>query len=154
MTEAIDQLVGRYESRQLTRRQLVQALGVLVAASRPASAKQSPFQGVSLNHTSLAVSDVAHAQAFYQDLLGLNVVSRQANGVNLGLGSSFLGLYQIDPPGHTHHCCIGVEDFDLEQAADTLRQHELEPSFNRGVEVYFRDPDGTLVQLSAKDYRG
>ena len=39
MTEAIDQLVERYESRQLTRRQLVQALGVLVAASRPASAK-------------------------------------------------------------------------------------------------------------------
>ena len=155
MTEAIDQLVGQYESRQLTRRKLVQSLAALAAGSRTMSAAQpSPFRGVSLNHASLAVSDVPRAQTFYQELLGIREVSRQANGVNLGLGSSFLGLYQIEPPGHTHHCCIGVDNFDLDRAAETLRRNGLEPSFNRGVEVYFRDPDNTLVQLSANDYRG
>lgn len=154
MTEAIDTLVGQFESRRLTRRQLVLALTALAAGSGTAAGAQAPFRANSLNHASLAVSDVARSQAFYEELLGVREVSRQANGVNLGLGSSFLGLYQIDPPGRTHHCCIGVDDFDLDEAAETLRRNGLAPSFNRGVEVYFRDPDNTLVQLSAHDYRG
>ena len=154
MLKTIDGLIGQFEARQLTRRQLVQALAAVAAGSVATSAAQTPFRAASLNHASLAVSDVARAQAFYQDLLGVREVSRQANGVNLGLGNSFLGLYRIEPPGHTHHCCIGVDDFELDRAAATLRRQGLEPSFNRGVEVYFRDPDGTLVQLSAHDYRG
>ena len=154
MIEAIDTLVGQFESRDLTRRQLEQALTALAVGSGTAAAAQAPFRAGSLNHASLAVSDVARSQAFYEELLGVREVSRQANGVNLGLGSSFLGLYQIDPPGQTHHCCIGVDDFDLDRAAETRRQHGLDPTFNRGVEVYFRDPDDTLVQLSAHDYRG
>ena len=154
MTEAIDTLVGQFESRRLTRRQLVQALTALAAGSGTVVGAQAPFRANSLNHASLAVSDVARSQAFYEELLGVREVSRQTNGVNLGIGSSFLGLYQIDPPGRTHHCCIGVDDFDLDGAAETLRRNGLDPSFNRGVEVYFRDPDNTLVQLSAHDYRG
>ena len=154
MTDAIDDLVGQFESRHLTRRQLVRSLAALMAGAQTASAAQSPLHGASLNHASLAVSDIDRSQAFYERLLGIEEVSRPANGVNLGLGSSFLGLYKIDPPGHTHHCCIGVDNFDLDRVADTLRREGLEPSFNRGVEVYFRDPDNTLVQLSAHDYRG
>lgn len=84
----------------------------------------------------------------------MEVVSRQQNGTNLGLGSSFVGLYDIPGAPRLHHFCIGVDGFELEGIADLLRESGLEPSFNRGAEVYFRDPDGILVQLAASDYRG
>ena len=72
----------------------------------------------------------------------------------LWLGSSFLGLYDIPGPPRLHHFCIGVEGFELDAIAERLRENALEPSFNRGVEVYFRDPDDILVQLSPSDYPG
>ena len=80
MIEAIDTLVGQFESRDLTRRQLVQALNALAVGSGTAAAAQAPFRAGSLNHASLAVSDVARSQAFYEELLGVREVSRQANG--------------------------------------------------------------------------
>ena len=67
MTEAIDQLVGQYESRQLTRRKLVQSLAALAAGSRTMSAAQpSPFRVLYLNHAFLAVSDVSRAHRFFK----------------------------------------------------------------------------------------
>ncbi|MCH7823395.1 MAG: VOC family protein [Acidobacteria bacterium] len=156
MKQAIEDLVDRYEAGKLTRRQMVQRLAVLALGVRPPQAGPSPTvaQAGSLNHVSLAVTDVARAQEFYERLLGIEVVSRQANGINLGLGTSFLGLYDIPGTPRPHHFCIGVEGFELEETAERLRESGLEPSFNRGVEVYFRDPDDILVQLSATDYRG
>ena len=70
MTEAIDQLVGQYESRQLTRRKLAQSVAALAAGSRTMSAAQpSPFRGVSLNHASLAVSTFRVRKRFTRSFL-------------------------------------------------------------------------------------
>ncbi len=155
MNQVVEDLFNRYDAGKLTRRQMIQGLTVFVGgASVPQAGLPSVAQATSLNHISLAVTDVDRSQAFYEKLLGVEVVSRQQNGTNLGLGSSFLGLYDILGPPRLHHFCIGVEGFELEGIADRLRENGLEPSFNRGVEVYFRDPDGILVQLAASDYRG
>src|SRR5437870_43602 len=112
MIEEIDNLVARFEARRLTRRQLVAALATIAGtAAAPAAAQTGQVaQGRTLNHASLAVTDVERSAAFYSKLLGLKEVSRPGNGgINLGLGTSFLGVYKLAEPGHVNHVCIGVD---------------------------------------------
>ncbi len=166
MIRDLERLTDRFASGEIDRRGFL--AGVLALTVLPAAAPQlaaapvsesggrgGPPVGVSLNHVSLAVSDVAASQRFYERVLGLGEVSRQPNGVNLGLGDSFLGLYRIDPPGHAHHFCVGVDGFEIQDTAAELRQHGIEPFIRQDrPELYFSDPDGVRVQLSAPDYRG
>ncbi len=164
MGESIDTLLDLYESRRLTRRELAGAIAALaVGAAAPASAQSSVAQGATLNHASLAVTDVEQAAAFYGPLLGLSVVSRPGNGgINLGLGTSFLGLYKLANPGTVNHICIGVNDFDPDAIASRLEARGIPARVDRnpanrtsgGDQLYLTDPDGTRVQLSANGYQG
>jgi catechol 2,3-dioxygenase-like lactoylglutathione lyase family enzyme len=164
----IETLVERFEARRLTRRELVAALTALVAvATRDAEAQpaalQPVAQGRSINHVSVAVADVEKSAAFYAKLLGLKEVSRPGNGgINLGLGTGFLGIYKLPEPGHVHHFCLGVDDYDPERVAARLREQGIQASVDKnpanrtsgGDQLYFTDPDGTRVQLSANGYQG
>src|ERR1700704_4241437 len=111
MSRMIDTLVREFEGGQLTRRELVAAIAALVAGSVDVASAQSTTvaQGRTINHVSMAVTDVEKSAAFYSKLLGLKEVSRPGNGgINLGLGTSFLGVYKIPQPGRVHHFCLGV----------------------------------------------
>jgi catechol 2,3-dioxygenase-like lactoylglutathione lyase family enzyme len=171
MSAAIEVLIDQFEARKLTRRELVATLTGLVAASAPTlSAQSTPAapvtqvaQGRTLNHVSLAVTDVERSAAFYSKLLGLVEVSRPGNGgINLGLGTSFLGLYKLPDPGHVNHFCIGVDDFDPDVIAERLKQQGIQATVDRnpanrtsgGDQLYFTDPDKTRVQLGANGYQG
>jgi catechol 2,3-dioxygenase-like lactoylglutathione lyase family enzyme len=171
MQTEIDTLIGQFEARRLSRRELVAALAGLVAAGTSVSA-QSPdapavaqvAQGRTLNHVSLAVTDVERSAAFYSKLLGLKEVSRPGNGgINLGLGTSFFGLYKLANPGTVNHCCIGVDDFDPDKIADRLKAQGVQATVDRnpanrtsgGDQLYFNDPiDKTRIQLGANGYQG
>ena len=147
----IESLVTRFERGALSRRDFVQ--GVVAVAATSASPRTP--RANSLNHVSLAVSDVEASQRFYERVLDVSEVSRQSNGVNLGLGDSFLGLYDIDPPGRIHHFCVGVDDYVIGRTAEHLREHGIEPRIRQDrPELYFTDPDGITVQLSEREYRG
>ena len=151
MVREVESLVSRFESGSLNRREFMQ--GLLVATS--ASVAGSRPVANSLNHVTLAMSDVDASQAFYERVLGVSEVSRQFNGVNLGLGDSFLGLYDIEPAGQIHHFCVGVEDFDIQRQARELTALGIEPRIRQDrPELYFADPDAITVQLSAREYRG
>jgi len=161
----IDSLVGQFEQKRLTRRELVTALTLMLGgAATPATAQSAAVaQGRTLNHASLAVSDVEKSATFYGKLLGLKEVSRPGNGgINLGLGSSFLGVYKIQEPGRVHHVCIGVDDYDPERIAARLKEQGVQATVDRnpanrtsgGDQLYFIDPDGTRMQLSANGYQG
>jgi catechol 2,3-dioxygenase-like lactoylglutathione lyase family enzyme len=109
------------------------------------------------------VTDVERSALFYSRLLGLKEVSRPGNGgINLGLGTSFLGLYNLANPGSVNHCCIGVDDYDPVRIAARLKEIGVQARIdtnpaNRtsgGDQLYFRDPDNTNVQLSANGYQG
>jgi catechol 2,3-dioxygenase-like lactoylglutathione lyase family enzyme len=161
----IDSLISQFEQKGLTRRELVAALTMLISGSSAAMSAQSTqvAQGLTLNHASLAVSDVEKSAAFYGKLLGLKEVSRPGNGgINLGLGSSFLGVYKIQEPGRVHHVCIGVDDYDPERIAARLKEQGVQATVDRnpanrtsgGDQLYFTDPDGTRMQLSANGYQG
>ncbi len=164
MLDAIDRLVGQFERRRLTRRQLVTALAALAAAPARATAQTGAVaHGRTLNHISLAVRDVERSADFYGMLLDLRVVSRPGNGgINLGLSDGFLGLYALPNPGQPHHFCIGVDDYDPDRLAARLAERGIEARVDRnpanrtsgGDQLYLNDPDGTRVQLSANGYQG
>ena len=169
MRGEIDELVGKFEARTMSRRELVASLTGLVAAATvaPAAAQGGPVtavaQGRTINHVSMAVTDVEKAAAFYKSLLGLNEVSRPGNGgINLGLGSGFLGLYKLPNPGTVNHFCIGVDDFDPDAMAERLKQQGIQATVDRnpanrtsgGDQLYFTDPDKTRVQLGPNGYQG
>jgi catechol 2,3-dioxygenase-like lactoylglutathione lyase family enzyme len=168
MSTEIDELVGKFEARALSRRELVAALAGLVAmAAVPAGAQDAGVtkiaQGRTINHVSMAVADVEKSAAFYKALLGLKEVSRPGNGgINLGLSDGFLGLYKLPNPGTVNHFCIGVDDFDPDRMADRLKAQGIAATVDRnpanrtsgGDQLYFTDPDRTRVQLGPNGYQG
>ena len=164
----VDSLVDDFESRRISRRELVASLTALVSAASimPASA-QAPLgpaaQGKTLNHASLAVSDVNAAADFYSKVLGLKVVSRPGNGgINLGLSDGFLGVYRLANPGSVNHICIGVDDYDPERIAAKLKEMGVNATIDRnpanrtsgGDQLYFTGPDNCRIQLGANGYQG
>ena len=168
MKAEIDELIGKFEAQRLSRRELVAALaGLVVSAAGPAAAQEGVVtkvaQGRTINHVSVAVTDVEKSAAFYKALLGLKEVSRPGNGgINLGLGDGFLGLYRLPNPGTVNHFCIGVDDFDPDKMADRLKQQGIQATVDRnpanrtsgGDQLYFTDSDKTRVQLGPNGYQG
>ena len=93
---------------------------------------------------------------FYRQLLGLPILKQKASAVLLRVGSSFLALDSTaahEKKG-IDHFSFGVKGFKLEQASALLRLSGLQSEVVQDVELYFRDPDGIRVQLSAPDYAG
>lgn len=164
----IEEVVAQFENKTLSRRQLIASLLAITATGGSALASAQSVTpvatGRSMNHVSLSVVDVERSAAFYNSVLGLEVISRPANGgINMGLGeTSFLGLYNLANPGGMHHLCIGVDGYDPDSLAEKLKVHGISANVNRdpvnrtsgGDQLYFTDPDGILVQLAQHGYLG
>ncbi len=170
MRAAIECLVEQFESRKLSRRELVASISAVVAAASGASA-QTPAapsvsvlaKGRSLNHASLAVTDVQKAAEFYGKLLDAPIVSRPGNGgLNLGLGDGFLGLYKLANPGTVNHICIGVDNFNADQMAEKCKQMGLTATVDRnpanrtsgGDQLYIQAFDNHRLQIGPHGYQG
>lgn len=154
---AIDSLVSAFESGRLTRRQLVQGLAALVASTGAveAAAQAPAIPALSLNHVSLAVADPEASKQFFQKTFGMPVASTQGTGINLSLGTSFLGLYKMPNPGRVDHVCLGVDNYEVNAMAAKLDAQGIKATIRKDKpEVYFNDPDGIRFQLENKDYRG
>lgn len=164
--EEIEQALAQFENKTLSRRQLIASLLAIAAGGSYVSAQNAVpvAKGRSMNHVSLSVADVERSAEFYNRVLGLEVISRPANGgINMGLGDeSFLGLYNLANPGGMHHMCIGVDGYDADSLAERLKGHGITANVNRdpanrtsgGDQLYFSDPDGILVQLAQHGYLG
>ena len=170
MSDAIDNLFEQYENKKIGRREFVTALlatsaGATLSGSAIGQTSPEPVAiGRSMNHVSLSVADVNRSADFYNRVLGMEIISRPANGgLNMGLGEeSFLGLYQLGDPGRMHHMCIGVDNYNADELAAKLEPHGITANVNRdpanrtsgGDQLYFPDPDGILVQLAQHGYLG
>ena len=153
MKNLVSNLLYAYENGRLSRRQLVQSVAALAAGASAASAKGSTFQGVEVNHVALQVTDVARSRDFYRKHFGLPVVRESARNCFLGLGRNFLALFQNPRPGMNHYC-IAIEDYEVGKVTEELRRQGFNPRQPAGSRrVYFDDPDGIEVQLSASDHQ-
>jgi catechol 2,3-dioxygenase-like lactoylglutathione lyase family enzyme len=117
-----------------------------------------------LDHFVIAVSDWERSNAFYADVIGAEVVARGA-GFAYRLGDRQLNVHGpgVDPhpvaedrvrPGNSDVCFRW--DGPIEGAVEHLRRLdvpiELGPverhgALGAGVSVYFRDPDGSLMEF-------
>ncbi len=154
MKQVISGLVERYERGRLSRRELIQGLAALAAAGPAAmAAPAATFQGVGINHIALRVTDVKRSRDFYQKHLGLPVVRESQRDCFLGLGKNFLALFQNQAPGMDHYC-LAIENFRVGPVTERLKREGFTPRQPSGTErVYFPDPDGLVVQLSAADHQ-
>ena len=171
MNTAIEHLVDQFESRKLSRRQLVASLSALVASATAAASAQSQSapavsvlaQGRSINHVSLSVTDVEKAADYYSKLFDVKIVSRPGNGgLNMGLGDGFLGLYKLANPGTVNHICIGVDNYDADALAAKCKQMGITATVNRdpnsrtsgGDQLYIQAFDNQRLQISGHGYQG
>jgi ribonuclease HI/catechol 2,3-dioxygenase-like lactoylglutathione lyase family enzyme len=121
-----------------------------------------------LDHVVIAVSDWERSNAFYRDVLGAEIVER-GGGYAYRFGDQQLNVHGpgVDPsivardpvrPGNSDLCFAWPGGADA--AVEHLQRHGVEIELGpverpgaRGVgtSVYFRDPDGTLLELIAYD---
>ncbi len=126
---------------------------------------------VALDHCVVAVSDWERSNRFYRDVLGAELVELEYGRVAYRFGAQQLNVHgpgstphprAADPvrPGNSDLCFAW--DGTPEEAVAHLEAHgvavELGPverqgARGRGRSVYFRDPDGSLLELIAYERR-
>ncbi|TME30353.1 MAG: VOC family virulence protein [Chloroflexi bacterium] len=128
------------------------------------SAARSYRANVRLDHVVIAVSDLERSNRFYRDVLGAEIVEidgriayriggQQLNVHGPGTRPAMVARIPVGP-GNSDLC------FEWDGAIDGALEHlrargvrvEAGPmtrggAKGRGTSVYFRDPDGTLLEL-------
>ena len=119
---------------------------------------------ISFDHAVIAVSVWDRSNAFYRDVLGAQLIERGA-GWAYRFGDQQLNLHgpgtsggprPREPvrPGNSHHCFRW--DGPIDAAVAHLESHGVEIELGPvpragargdGTGVYFRDPDGSLLEL-------
>jgi catechol 2,3-dioxygenase-like lactoylglutathione lyase family enzyme len=150
MTNRISRLLEAYEKGKLSRRHLVQGLALLAAGSSAAEA--AGFQGNSINHISLFVSNLQRSTDFYQRVFNCTVNKRDGNN-QLVFGKNFLVLREGKPAAKVDHFAIGVDNFNKDSVTADLKARGATPIDQEGGGFGFHvlDPDGFPVQISANN---
>jgi catechol 2,3-dioxygenase-like lactoylglutathione lyase family enzyme len=146
----ISNLLGRYESGRLTRRELIQGLAMLTVAGEAASAEDNGFKAASINHVSIQVSNIQRTAEFYMRAFGLpKRAATNPSSIRLGVGPSHLTLRQEKPSGNVDHFCLGIDNFKKESVIRDLKARGVTPEPDESTPQGFhvKDPDGFRVQL-------
>jgi catechol 2,3-dioxygenase-like lactoylglutathione lyase family enzyme len=157
MTSVISKLLETYENGKLSRRDLIQGLALLAASSSTASA--AGFQGNTINHVSLAVSDVQKSTDFYQRVFGATIHKREGNN-QVFFGKSFFVLRPGKPTGRVDHVAIGVDNFNEQSITADLKARGATPipstAANKALGLGFHvvDPDGFPLQMVSSSNTG
>jgi catechol 2,3-dioxygenase-like lactoylglutathione lyase family enzyme len=123
-----------------------------------------------LDHVVIHVSDWERSNAFYRDVLGAELVAR-GSGFAYRFGAQQLNVHGpgVEPypvaagpvrPGNSDLCFVW--DGAIEQAVEHLRRKRVEieegpvprsGTQGDGTSVYFRDPDGSLLEFISYEGR-
>jgi catechol 2,3-dioxygenase-like lactoylglutathione lyase family enzyme len=167
MDPLISDLLSRYETGRLSRRELVAGLSALAAAgvvgAGAAAQTPAPIVPTALSHVSILVSDLQRSVEFYNRVFGLVVASEDVENKiarlsppaasddladQPSLRTSLVSLREEPPAGMVDHWCFRVPDFNPETATALLAQHGLTPATNLEFGFHVRDPDGVVVQMA------
>jgi catechol 2,3-dioxygenase-like lactoylglutathione lyase family enzyme len=132
-----------------------------------AAGNEAPPRVLGIEHCVVAVSDWERSNAFYRDVVGCEVVER-AGGFVYRIGDQFLSVHgpgtdadhvARDPvrPGNSDLCFVWAGSIDAAVAHLTAQGVAIEagplaargPLGRVGRHVYFRDPDGSLLEFVA-----
>ena len=152
MEAMIASLVSRFARGALSRRELIQGLAMLAAASGTAStaqAQDAATKGARIDHVSIQVSDLPRSIAFYQKMFGLTILSEDKPNeiVRLGAGKVLVSLHHKSPTGLVDHFAIGVEKFDKDVVTRELKARGASPEDNLDAGFHILDPEGISVQI-------
>jgi len=131
----------------------------------PFNLPRVPGLPAKLDHCVIHVSDWAVSNAFYRDVLGAELIDRGGGAYAYRFGTGQLNVHGPgaigDPvakipvaPGNSDLCFEW--DDPIEGAVEHLRRHGVEIEVGpakrsgargRGTSVYFRDPDGSLLEF-------
>ncbi len=115
-----------------------------------------PIRGV--YEVAIRVKNLARAEPFYREVLGLEVGIRdeRRNWLFLRAGDGGMVVLQEDTGDWpTQHFALTVSEADIDKAADTLRESGVEvngPVYHEWMpakSAYFSDPDGHELELCA-----
>jgi catechol 2,3-dioxygenase-like lactoylglutathione lyase family enzyme len=150
MEAIISNLLSRFERGALSRRDLVQGLAMLTAASGVAQGQDTAaIKAAKIDHVSIQVTDLPRAVAFYQKMFGLTVVSEDKPNeiVRLGVGKPLVSLHHKSPTGLVDHFAIGVEKFNKDSVTGELKERGVTPEDNLDAGFHIKDPEGISVQI-------
>jgi catechol 2,3-dioxygenase-like lactoylglutathione lyase family enzyme len=152
MNAIVSNLLNRFDRGALTRRDLIQGLAMLTAASGADSLAQAQDAGIKaarIDHVSIQVTDLPRSVAFYQTMFGLTVVSEDKPNeiVRLGVGKPLVSLHHKSPFGVVDHFAIGVEKFNRESVTRQLKERGANPEENLDAGFHINDPQGIGVQI-------
>jgi catechol 2,3-dioxygenase-like lactoylglutathione lyase family enzyme/nucleoside 2-deoxyribosyltransferase len=135
-----------------------------------ALARQPVSRALRLDHSVIAVSDWNVSNRFYRDVIGAELVPAGAGRVAYRLGDTQLNVHGpgVDISGNVARFPVRPGNSDLcflwpgpiAEAITHLDRHSVEVETGpverlgargRGVSVYFRDPDGSLLEFIAYD---
>lgn len=114
--------------------------------------------------TTIAVSDLAAAKAFYGETLGLKQTDENPAGITYQSGNGRLFVYPSGTAGTNQATCAAWEVTDVRAAVDELKSKGITfetydlpgavwdgeiASFNDGQmqTAWFRDPDGNILAI-------
>lgn len=116
-----------------------------------------PIRG--LYEIAIRVKELARAEKFYMEVLGLEEGLRDTNRNWLFLRAGGTGgmvvLQEDKTDWPLQHFAFAVDETDIERAASILRERGVEiegpvyHSWMPAKSVYFRDPDGNDLELCA-----
>ncbi|MGH7197364.1 MAG: VOC family protein [Candidatus Omnitrophota bacterium] len=120
-----------------------------------------------IDHVAITCVDLERSRKFYTETLGLEMTRRehQKPGAEyfLDCGASLIGLMQGDPKGEKHllqdegiganHVAFQVSSKDFDRIVGELKEKNVPIHFSKKRErswsVYFSDPDGNKLEITA-----
>ena len=159
----IGRLVDLYERRNISRRELIEAVAAVAVAAQAGSSRASEagvpvLKARTINHVTIATTDVARSKAFYAKLAGLAVREEGPGFCELKLGNGFLGLYEPWKKGQRpgiDHICLGIDGYAPGPVLKMLedRMPDARPFLEFNEQVYVQDPDGSTIQFADVNYK-
>jgi catechol 2,3-dioxygenase-like lactoylglutathione lyase family enzyme len=155
MDNIIFDLVTSFEKGSLTRRQLIQGLTMIAAASSASSAaapQTSALKGVRIDHVSIQVKDMPRSVDFYEKVFGLAVVSEDKPNEIVRLGTpgttrTIVSLHHKNPASVVDHFAIGLDSFNKDAVTRELKKAGISPDENLDAGFHIKDPDGMNIQI-------